>query len=87
MIRKGQIYVSARPTFVQNGQPVHTYIKVVTDPRDYGLYGGKVFVVTLQDGKELRQRAINVHSLHASSTTKDGEPRRNGYYLVSEPED
>jgi hypothetical protein len=74
MIRSGQTYRSC-------GDP-YPY----TEPRRIkvvGVWGfGKVDVVTLTEtGREIRRRAIEATQLHATDTTKTGQPRRTGYVL------
>lgn len=39
----------------------------------------RAHVVDAQDGKRFRQ--IRVTALHATATTRDGQPRRTGYAL------
>lgn len=86
-VRPGQIYESCQPTFVVDGEETHTRLRVVGEPISTGgLYRyGKVQVATLTpEGREIRQRAIEVSQLHASGTTKTGAPRRTGYRLVQD---
>ena len=76
MIQPGQTYRPAK------GGPLR--IKVVSTPIAIpGVHGyGKAAVVTLTaDGREVRRRAIETSQLHATATTKDGQPRRTGYVL------
>lgn len=86
-VKPGQVYESCQPTFVVDGEPVHTRICVLAWPVGTpGLYGfGKVSVATLgENHRPLRPRRIEVSRLHATSTTKTGAPRRTGYRLVQE---
>ena len=85
-IEKGQVYKSCQPVRSMPGEH-YTRIKVVGEPSTIpGIWGfGKVVVVTLtEDGREVRQRAIECSQLHATSTTRQGNPRRTGYHLVEE---
>lgn len=87
-IKPGQVYESCQPTFVVDGEPVHTRICVLAEPIGTpGLYGfGKVSVATLgENHRPLRPRRIEISQLHASGTTRTGAPRRSGYRLVQEP--
>lgn len=83
-IERGQIYRSLG----NRHHPVEgpTRIKVVEDPvATPGLHGfGKVDVVTLKNGREIRRRPIELSQLHASATTQHGKPRLSGYVLVRE---
>lgn len=75
MVEKGQVYVSAKT--LPSGEPRR--IVVVYVPH---YYNGKVGVATLTEGgRKLRRRQMDIHSLHQSGTTRDGNPRLNGYYL------
>lgn len=71
---------SCQPTFVVDGQPVRTRIKVVGYPNRR-----KVRVATLtDDGREVRVRWLNASQLYGSAITPTGQPRRTGYRLVDE---
>lgn len=76
-IQPGQIYRPAK------GGPLR--IKVVSAPSAYNLNRwslNKATVVTLTaDGREVRARSIDASQLHATTTTRDGQPRRTGYVL------
>jgi len=82
MIHPGQIYRSLGDPYPYR-EPRR--IKVVGEPGRIpggGHVFGKVDVVTITNtGRELRRRAIEVTQLHASGTTKTGQPRRTGYAL------
>ena len=81
MIKPGQIYYSLGDPYPYS-EPRR--IKVVGTPGTIpGVYGfGKVDVVTLTStGREIRRRAIEAVQLHATPTTRDGQPRRTGYAL------
>lgn len=83
MIQPGQTYRSVKPT-AGEPEPRHIRIEVVgTIGRIHGVWGyGKVDVVTITaDGRKVRRRAIEASQLHASPTTKTGQPRRTGYVL------
>jgi hypothetical protein len=58
-------------------------IRVVGDGPGYPAWGwSKTTVETvLPDGRGTRQRAIETTQLHATATTKAGQPRRTGYAL------
>lgn len=89
-IRPGQVYESCQPTFVVDGKETHTRICVLSAPVGTpGLYGfGKVAVATLgENHRPLRPRQLEASQLHASGTTKTGQPRRTGYRLVTEPKE
>lgn len=82
MIQPGQTYRSLTNRRAHGGGPVR--IKVVGVPQTIpGVWGfGKVDVVTLTEtGREIRRRAIETTQLHATATTKTGQPRRTGYVL------
>ncbi|MCP9947209.1 hypothetical protein [Actinomadura madurae] len=83
-VQAGQVYESCQPTFVVDGNPVHTRIRVTGGPADRWLRGyGTVQVVTLtDDGREIRPRALAINQLHATDTTHAGQPRRTGYHLI-----
>lgn len=79
MIQPGQTYRAVSPT-PSDPEGRHIRIKVVWVPASF--WEGKVNVVTvLADGREIRRRAIEASQLHASATTRDGQPRRTGYVL------
>lgn len=79
-IRIGQTYESCQPTFAVDGKEVHTRIRVAGYPNRR-----KVWVTTLtDDGRELRGRWLLATQLHASGTTRAGQPRSTGYRLVQE---
>ena len=87
-IREGQEYLACRPTRSRPDEH-YTRIRVMEEPNTYvGSWGfGKVDIVTvLEDGREVRRRAIEMSQLHATGTTKDGQPRRDGYRLVKDTE-
>jgi hypothetical protein len=80
-VRLGQIYRSLGDPYPYT-EPRR--IKVVAEPiTTWGRRGfGKVNVVTLTDtGRETRRRAIDLTQLHATDTTRGGQPRRSGYAL------
>ncbi|KIF02226.1 hypothetical protein PL81_31145 [Streptomyces sp. RSD-27] len=82
-IQPGQTYRSVQPIASDPRQP-HRRIKVIgTLGHIPGVWGfGKVNVVTLAaDGREVRRRVIDAGQLHATPTTRDGQPRRTGYVL------
>jgi hypothetical protein len=86
IIRPGQVYRSCAPV---RGEPKERYIriKVIGYPiHTVGLYGyGKVEIVTLLDnGKEVRHRAIECSELHDSPYTLTGAERRTGYVLETD---
>lgn len=86
-ISPGQVYRSCKPTFVVDGEETHTRIKVTGYPiRTVGLFGyDKVPIVTLlDDGKEVRPRAIECSELHDTRFTLAGAERRTGYYLETD---
>ncbi|MFV2172298.1 hypothetical protein ACFHW2_12060 [Actinomadura sp. LOL_016] len=68
-VRAGQVYESCDP----RGGPT---IRITA----YTPGANRADVVDAADGK--RPRAVLVRSLHASRTTKHGEPRRTGYRLI-----
>ena len=81
-IQPGQIYRSLSNRHHPCDGP--TRIKVLGTPIAIpGVWGyGKVTVVTLtKTGSEVRRRSIEASQLHASATTKTGQPRRTGYVL------
>lgn len=83
MIKPGQTYRSVKPV-ASEPDPRHVRIEVVgTLGRTHGVWGyGKVDVVTVTvDGRKVRRRAIKATQLHATATTRDGQPRRTGYVL------
>jgi hypothetical protein len=83
VIQPGQTYRSVQP-IASDPRDGHRRIEVVGTPgRIPGVWGfGKVDVVTLTaDGRKVRRRAIEASQLHATATTRDGQPRRNGYVL------
>lgn len=81
MIKPGQTYRAVRPSPADpNGR--HIRIKVVGKTYPGALGYGKVAIVTVTaDGREVRRRTIELSQLHATATTRDGKPRRNGYVL------
>ncbi|MFK0045484.1 hypothetical protein ACIQU4_15425 [Streptomyces sp. NPDC090741] len=82
-IQPGQIYRSVPPS-PSDPDDRHRRIKVVGTPITIpGVWGyGKVDVVTLTEtSREVRRRSIEASQLHATATTRDGKPRRNGYVL------
>ncbi|TXJ78593.1 hypothetical protein E2C11_16430 [Streptomyces lavendulae] len=82
-IEPGQIYRSCQPVRSEP-EPRHIRIKVVGKPMTIpGVWGfGSVNIVTLTaDGREIRRRAIECTQLHATPTTRSGQPRRTGYAL------
>lgn len=83
-IQPGQTYSSVKP-ITSEPESRHIRIKVTAEPNRFNLSRwtvGKVQVVTLtSDGREVRLRAIKVSQLHATATTRDGQPRRTGYVL------
>jgi hypothetical protein len=82
-IQPGQTYRSITPT-ASDPSDSHRRIKVVSTPITIpGVWGyGKVDVVTLTEvGREVRRRSIEASQLHATATTRDGQPRRTGYVL------
>ncbi|MFF4644929.1 hypothetical protein [Streptomyces sp. NPDC001389] len=82
-IQPGQIYRAVKAT-ASEPEPRHIRIEVVgTLGRIHGVWGyGKVNVVTITaDGRKVRRRAIEASQLHATETTRDGQPRRTGYVL------
>ncbi|MFJ2778112.1 MULTISPECIES: hypothetical protein [unclassified Kitasatospora] len=87
-IQPGQIYRAVCPN---RADPLerHIRIKVTAEPNRFNLSrwtAGKVQVVTLTDeGREVRPRSIKVNKLHASATTRDGQPRRTGYVIETQP--
>lgn len=83
MIQPGQTYLAVKPSPTHPGG-TRIRIKVVGTPITIpGVWGyDKVNVVTITEtGREVRRRAIEASQLHASATTRDGKPRRNGYVL------
>ncbi|WP_141576167.1 hypothetical protein [Actinomadura sp. WMMA1423] len=81
------MYESCQPTYLVDGEPVRTRIRVVGDPGDRWLPGySKVQVVTLlEDGRGVRERSLATRQLYASGVTAAGLERRTGYRLVSGP--
>ncbi|MFJ8016205.1 hypothetical protein [Streptomyces sp. NPDC096339] len=82
MIQPGQTYRSLSNRHHPDDVPVR--IKVVGTPITIpGVWGyGKVDVVTITAaGREVRRRAIEASQLHATATTREGQPRRTGYVL------
>ena len=82
-IKAGQIYESCQPTFVVDGEPVHTRIRIVGAP-DWTRTGKTTVATLTEDGRALRPRSLETSQLHASGTTRTGAPRRTGYRLVQE---
>lgn len=81
-IQPGQMYRSLSNRHHPVDGP--TRIKVVSTPITIpGVWGyGKVTVVTItRSGREVRRRSIEASQLHATATTRDGQPRRTGYVL------
>jgi hypothetical protein len=56
-------------------------------PWGAGCYGrGTATVVTVHDdGCETGLRTVSLDKLHTDPLTRDGQPRRSGYVLASEP--
>lgn len=80
-VQVGQVYESCPPTFVVDGHPVHTRIRVIGAPG--WLSTGKAVVATLtDDGRQIRTRSLSTAQLHATGTTAAGRERRTGYRLV-----
>lgn len=83
MIQPGQTYRAIQPT-ASDPRGEHRRIKVVGKLiTHHGVWGyAKVDVVTLTaGGREIRRRPIEVGQLHATATTRTGQPRRTGYVL------
>ncbi|MBX7464928.1 hypothetical protein K1Y80_02380 [Streptomyces sp. MAG02] len=81
-IEPGQIFVSLsnRHHPVDGPTRIKVVGQVITIPGVWGY--GKVEVVTLaKSGREVRGRSIEASQLHATATTREGRPRRNGYVL------
>lgn len=79
-IQPGQIYVSLGNRHHPVDGP--TRIKVYSGPVQKHDGGSKVHVVTLtRTGREVRARWIDTSQLHATATTRDGQPRCTGYVL------
>ncbi|MFE2346442.1 hypothetical protein [Kitasatospora cineracea] len=81
MITAGQVHEQA---VARDGQyPTRIVIKGVIPYGSAQWGSGTAQVATLlSNGREVRPRSIKLTELHASRTTRDGQPRRNGYVLV-----
>lgn len=81
-IEPGQVYVAVKASRSIPGEH-RTRIRVVDCGPAYPAWGwSKTTVETvLPDGRGVRRRAIETTQLHASATTRDGQPRRTGYVL------
>ncbi|MFJ7269380.1 hypothetical protein ACIQV3_22510 [Streptomyces sp. NPDC099050] len=79
-IQPGQTYRSTSNRHHPVDGP--TRVKVVSKPYPGALGYGQVDIVTLtKSGREVRHRRIEASQLHATATTRDGQPRRTGYVL------
>ena len=84
IIRPGQVYEECATS--DYWEPRR--IRVLGEPGDRWLPGySKVDVATIDDrGREMRRRALETSQLHATGTTRTGQPRRSGYRLVQDTE-
>lgn len=82
-IQPGQTYVAIKPNPSDPNDTVRRIEVVGTLGRTHGVWGyGKVDVVTVTaDGRKVRRRSIEASQLHATATTRNGQPRRTGYVL------
>jgi len=69
-VEKDQLYPACNP--LDEGRTL----------RIVGVVGGHARIFTV--GGPARERWIAVKHLHATATTRDGQPRRSGYALVEE---
>lgn len=80
-IQPGQTYRAVKPSDGFSADFIRIEV-VGAVGRVPGWGYGKVDVVTVTpEGRKVRRRAIEASQLHASATTKTGQPRRTGYVL------
>ncbi|WP_329616469.1 hypothetical protein OG244_28485 [Streptomyces brevispora] len=82
MIQPGQTYRSLSKGHHPADEPVR--IRIISAPTGAADLDGmrKIWVATLNStGREIRPRWMRAERLHATPTTKGGQPRRTGYVL------
>lgn len=88
MIQRGQIYRSATSVDLPDGTATFVRIQVIDGPGRLGFAAGFVRVGTIVERQSavrlIRQRWLLASQLHASATTKTGNPRKTGWILVTD---